>query len=117
MTTSQDGIGALLHDFAAVNPGLAEIINALRELVLSLPTEVEEGIKYGGVVFFKEGELLGGIFLRTSFVTMEFSHGYQLTDHEGLLEGNGKYRRNLKFRDMSDLEAKSAAYFIRQAYA
>jgi hypothetical protein len=78
---------------------------------------VEEGIKYGGVVFYKGGELLGGIFLRKSFVTMEFSHGYKLTDREGVLEGKGKYRRNLKFRDMSDLEAKSAAYFIGQAYA
>ncbi len=108
-------IKELLQDFAVVNPELTEVLVTLRDIVLSSSSELQEGIKYGGIVFFKNEQLLGGLFLRKKFVTMELSFGYQFRDDDQLLEGTGKFRRNLKFRNMDDVETKRAQYFIEQA--
>ncbi len=106
----------LLNDFSNNNPELSRIISELRNKVTNTSSELEESVKYGGLVFLKDGELLGGIFLRKAFVTMEFSFGNELSDEDGLLEGTGKLRRNLKFRDLLDIESKRAEFFINQAY-
>jgi hypothetical protein len=108
-------IEELLQDFAVVNAELTEIIVALRNIVLSSSSEVEEGMKYGGIVFLKHHTLLGGLFLRKTFVTLEFSFGNELIDDDNILEGSGKFRRNLKFRSLDDINTKRAQYFIRQA--
>ena len=106
----------LMQGFEDASPGLTEIITALRELVKATAPDLEEAVKYGGVVYLRDGELLGGIFLRKAFVTMEFSFGNRLQDEAKLLEGTGKLRRNLKFQDLQDIETKRAEYFIEQAY-
>ena len=108
-------IEELLRDFAVVNAERTEIIVSLRNIVLSLSPDLQEDIKYGGIVFLKHNQLLGGLFLRKTFVTMELSFGNELIDEDKILEGSGKFRRNLKFRDMSDIETKRATYFITQA--
>lgn len=108
-------IEELLQDFAVTNPELTEILVALRKIVLSASPDLEEAVKYGGIVFLKQGQLLGGLFLRKQFVTLEFSFGHELVDDDHLLEGTGRFRRNLKFREMGDLDVKRAQYFIEQA--
>lgn len=111
----QDAIETLLHDFAMVNPELTEILTHLRNMMLSCAPDLREDIKYGGIVFFKQNQLLSGLFLRKAFVTMEFGFGNEFVDENNILEGSGKFRRNLKFRNMSDIESKQALYFIEQA--
>jgi uncharacterized protein YdhG (YjbR/CyaY superfamily) len=68
----EHAIEELLRDFAVVNPELTEILVNLRKVVRSLSPELQEDIKYGGIVFFKQNQLLIGLFLRKKFVTMEF---------------------------------------------
>ncbi len=88
-------IEELLHDFAVVNPALTEILVALRKIVFASSSELQEEIKYGGIVFLKNGHLLGGLFLRKTFVTLDLSFGNELVDKDAILEGNGKFRRNI----------------------
>ncbi len=117
MTDKNNRVQELLSDFDVSSPELTKIILSLRKLVLESSSDVEESVKYGGLVFIKKGQLIGGVFLRKSFVTMEFSFGNDLKDVDDLLEGTGKFRRNLKFRELVEIEAKRAKYFIEQAYA
>jgi hypothetical protein len=117
MVKVSKSVEELLSDFNIANPELADIILKLRNLVLSTSTELEEAVKYGGLVFLKNNLLIGGIFIRKAFVTMEFSFGNELNDSNELLEGTGKLRRNLKFRELSDIDLKKAQYFIDQAYS
>ncbi len=65
-------------------------------------------------MFLKGRHLLGGLFLRKTFVTLDLSFGNELVDEESILEGKGKFRRNVKFREIGDIEAKRAQYFIEQ---
>ncbi len=113
--SQQHAIEELLRDFAIVNPELSEIISCLRNALLSVSPDLREEIKYGGIVFSKQKQLLAGLFLRKKFVTMEFGFGNELIDEDNMLEGSGKFRRNLKFEKMSDIETKRARYFIEQA--
>ena len=115
MKKQHHAIEELLHDFAVVNPELTEILVALRTIVLSSSSELQEEIKYGGIVFLKSGQLLGGLFLRKTFVTLDLSFGNELVDEENILEGVGKFRRNVKFRKLGDVKAKRVQYFIEQA--
>ncbi|WP_052437577.1 DUF1801 domain-containing protein [Vibrio jasicida] len=116
MIETDSQIENLLSDFKMTNLELFQVITELRKTVKeSLPT-IEEAVKYGGLVFLKEGELLGGIFLRKAFVTMEFSFGNELQDPNNLLEGTGKFRRNIKFRNLDDIDTKLAKYYIEQVY-
>lgn len=117
MSQTTEKIDSLLKKFNETNAALTEIVEALRELVNPASNGLKEEVKYGGLVFLKGQELLGGVFLRKAFVTMEFSFGNELKDDEGHLEGTGKLRRNLKFKSLSDIKDKQAKYYIEQAFA
>ncbi len=109
-------IKELLSDFKMSDPELSQIITILRQYVKEHSPNIEEAVKYGGLVFLDQGELLGGLFLRKAFVTMEFSFGYKLQDPNSTLEGSGKFRRNIKLKTLQDIEEKQAKDFIKQAY-
>ena len=115
MNMQQEKVQALLNDFSATNPDLAQIVAALRQMVLEASSELEEGVKYGGLVYLNKGDLVIGVFLYKAHVTIEFSYGYQFNDSAQRLEGSGKYRRNLKFTQLEDIQSKQASYFIQQA--
>ena len=57
----------------------------------------------------------GGDFVSKKHVSLEFGQGYQMTNPTKRLEGTGKFRRHLKFRQLSDIEESKTRYFIEQA--
>jgi len=76
---------------------------------------------YGGIVFeLKPGDhktLVCGHFVYKNHVSLEFSNGYQLQDPNGVLEGNGKYRRHIKLTRQDDIEEKFVRSMIEQAFS
>ena len=76
---------------------------------------LEEGIKYGGIVFHWGGRIVGGIYAYRNHVSLEFSEGSTLDDPQDVLEGKGKFRRHLKFREVGNIDELNAENFIRQA--
>lgn len=93
-----------------------EIALALRQEIHKLAKGVEERMMYGGVLFYLN-EAFCGIFSYKSHVSLEFGEGYKLKDPEGHLEGSGKFRRHLKFKEFSDVKTKQPAAYIKQALA
>ncbi|MGT2666259.1 DUF1801 domain-containing protein [Streptococcus rifensis] len=67
--------------------------NSVRERILQLVDTVDKEVKYGGILFAAP-EPFCGIFVYKQHVSVEFSHGAEIVDPYGLLEG--KSRRHLK---------------------
>ena len=87
----------------------------VRELHFKFASDLTEEIKYGGLVFFRGKDLLGGIFFYKEHVSIEFSYGINLSDPSSVLEGKGKLRRHIKLRALGDIEAKNVAHYVKEA--
>jgi hypothetical protein len=97
----------------------AEAIDAaLRLIVADLAPDARYLPKYGGVVIAPEPDsdrFVGGIFVYTGHVSLEFSEGARFDDPAGRLQGMGKARRHLKFRTSADVAAQDTRGFLAQA--
>ncbi len=98
---------AKLNDFEKF-----QVLSKLREIVFEKFPNVTEVIKYGGIMLSLNDEF-GGIFLYKNHISFEFSYGYKLiTDLK--LEGSGKYRRHLKFKELADINTKALQDLLNQ---
>jgi hypothetical protein len=89
------------------------IVEAIRKLIFATFPKVNEVVKYNGLLYTtKLG--IGGIFTYKDHVSMEFSNGSMLEDKDNLLEGNGKFRRHLKFNTAEDIIINNLRYFLDQ---
>ena len=115
MKSSNEKVNTFLIDIQSTFPDKSEIVEKIRALFFSKNPDIDEDIKYGGIVFNISGQLIGGIFVYKQHISIEFSDGAQFTDTDGLLEGKGKLRRHLKILNESDIENKNIGFYISQA--
>lgn len=108
-------VNEFLMDIQATSPDKFEIMQSIRNIFSSANSDLTEEIKYGGLVFQMCNVLVGGIFPYKKHISIEFSHGAELPDSSGFLEGNGKKRRHLKIVEKNDIENKNASLYISQA--
>ncbi|MBA2657116.1 MAG: DUF1801 domain-containing protein [Tatlockia sp.] len=101
-------------DLGFIDPQKQLIAVALRQEILKLAKSAEERIMYGGVLYYLEDSFCG-IFSYKAHVSLEFGQGNMLKDPELHLEGSGKFRRHLKFKQLADVKAKQPAIYIKQA--
>ncbi len=104
-----------LHDLQAHARDRYDIIEVVRDIFRKHSAELDESIKYGGIVYQRNGELLAGIFAYSSHVSVEFGKGYELEDSHAVLEGKGKYRRHIKLHDLADVKAKHVDHYAGAA--
>ncbi|MDO5344052.1 MAG: DUF1801 domain-containing protein [Candidatus Saccharibacteria bacterium] len=104
----------LLNDWQLANPDLHEIADSVRTEILQLADTVGEEVKYGGILFAAPVPFCG-IFVYKQHVSVEFSHGSEIADPHGLLEGKGKGRRHLKLHTLEDIDSKHLADYLRLA--
>ena len=96
-----------------------EIDQAIRLIIEDTAPDARYAPKYGGEVICPDpdsDDFVGGIFAYSEHVSLEFGHGASFRDPEGHLEGKGKERRRLKFRERGDVEAKDTRGFLEQAF-
>lgn len=115
MVQSEHNLETHLRDIREHSFEFYDVVLRIRSLFLGTSPGLTETVKYGGIVFLKEKELVGGIFVYKEHVSVEFSHGASFRDPDALLQGNGKYRRHVKLHDLEEVEAKHVADFITQA--
>ncbi len=113
--TALQKIEDFICDMQTVNPEFAEIIELARDIFTEENEELFLDIKYGGLVFFHNGELIGGVFPYKKHLSIEFSNGANFNDPSSILEGKGKKRRHLKIFTAEDIDTKNALYFVKQA--
>ena len=109
-----DKVTKFLNDLQTSSMQQFEIVSTIRQLFISSNTPLEEGFKYGGIVYSFSGSLIGGIFLYKNHLSIEFSYGTYFSDPYKVLEGQGKGRRHIKITDAKDIEKKSVPFYIQE---
>ena len=92
------------------HPFKAEVL-ALREIILGASPVIKERIKWKSPSFHSRGDDLGAFELRPrDFVRLVFvfPHGL-VADPESIMQGSWADRRELRFSDLADVEAKRPA--------
>ena len=115
MVQSKGSVEAHMRDIQEHSFEFHDMVLGIRSLFLEACPGLTEAVKYGGIVFLKNGGLIGGVFAYKEHVSVEFSHGASFPDPDAVLEGKGKYRRHIKLHDLEDIDAKHLVGMIAQA--
>lgn len=113
MSNSQKVL-TFLQDLEFSNGEKFQIVEKLLEICLSVYQNLITDIKYGGIIIMLQNKHVCGIFVYKNHVTLEFSNGYLLKDPEKILQGNGQFRRHLKFEKYDDIVTQNSSFFIKQ---
>lgn len=110
-----------VEDFlSSLPPEIRGIASVLRERSRELvPDAVEQ--RHGGwkvIGYSRDGSMktsICAIAPHSGHVNLQFFHGIDLDDREGLLEGTGKRARHAKLRGASDVRRPEVGRLIEQA--
>ncbi len=95
---------------------MRDIAEALRRLVLDAGPSLKEAVKWGNPVYEKNGPVCY-LAATKAYVSLGFFQGASLTDPGGQIEGAGKKMRNLKVRNLGDIEPEQFRSWVREAAA
>ncbi len=112
---TRKSVDDLLEDVRLISEERHATVQAVRALAAKLFTPLAEEVKYGGILF-SSGVSFGGVFAYRDHVSVEFSHGADIDDAFGHLEGNGKFRRHVKLRTVADIETRRLADYLPLAW-
>ncbi len=87
------------------HPLTAEI-QRVREIILETDDRIEEVIKWSSPTFMYKGNIASYFMNAKKFVSLMFHKGAFIKDKTGLLQGDGKEARQVRFQDMEDIERK-----------
>lgn len=94
---------------------------AVVELLLDTCPDVKFVPKYGGKLFEAEAgnpkTQFGGYFFYKAHMSIEFTHGVDLPDPAGILQGSGKLRRHVKIHTLEELDQPAIRQLILDAKA
>ena len=111
----------LLHVLASYDRSVANLMLALREIVLDeVPDAVERMYaNHPSAVWFGSGPKMKDMFCyiaaATKHVNLGFCRGASLADPNRVLEGEGKTMRHIKFRSERDVERPFVRRYIQSA--
>jgi hypothetical protein len=101
MTDFQDELAQLLEPHT---PEIRALVEELRGVICSLGPDLQEEVKLGWKnIGYKGKGLTVSLMPYTSYVSLHFAKGVQLSDPQGVLEGGGKELRHLKVRKLEDV--------------
>lgn len=84
-------------------------IRLVREIILQTDKRIDETIKWSAPTFMYKGNIASFNLRAKKHVSLMFHKGAILEDPTGILEGNGKQARVMKFKDVNDIENKKTA--------
>ena len=97
-----------------VLPKYQPIVEELRKLIRQMAPQVKEVMSYG-IPNYRGKRGMAVISPAKTHITLAFSRGAEFEDKYGLLEGVGKVSKNLRFRDMTDINKEAIQYYMKQA--
>jgi hypothetical protein len=97
-----------------VLPEYREIVAELRALMRECAPDAREVVSYG-VPMFKQKRTLAVISPTKKGITFAMSKGADFKDKYGLLEGEGKISKNVRMKDMKEVNREALRYYIKQA--
>lgn len=115
MPTTTSPVQHWLDQLQHTQPVQFTLVSALRRQILGLAPDIDEQVKYGGLLF-GHPQPFCGLFAYHQHVSLEFSQGARLDNAAGLLQGNGKQRRHLKLQQLAELDAPAVQHYLQAAY-
>jgi len=112
--SKNEKVNQFLKGISAIDEDQFNILEKLRSIVIKVFPQTDERMIYGGIMFSLE-EDYGGIFVRKNHISFEFGNGFKMKDPNKILEGEGKFRRHLKIKSITDIEDKNVEFFVKQA--
>jgi uncharacterized protein YdhG (YjbR/CyaY superfamily) len=97
-----------------VLPEYRGIVAELRKLMHESAPEAKEVISYG-IPMYKARRTLAVISPTKKGITFAFSRGSDFEDKYGLLEGEGKVSKNVRMKDLKEVNKPALRYYIKQA--
>ena len=97
-----------------VLPQYRPIVEELRKLIRQMAPQAKEVMSYG-IPNYRGKHGVAVISPAKTYITLAFSRGAEFEDKYGLLEGVGKVSKNLRFRDMKDINEAALRYYIQLA--
>ena len=92
----------------------AEVVEALRKIVMEAAPDAAESIKWAQPVYESNGPFAYMKAFKSS-VNFGFWRGIDLDDPKGLLQGSGDKMRHVKLSSTDDIDTAAFAVFVRQA--
>ncbi len=99
-----------------VLPELRPIVQMLRKLMRGEAPSAQEVMSYG-IPAYKGKKMLAVISPTKKDITFAFSRGADFEDKYGLLRGVGKVSKNVKIKDLKEVNKEALRYYIKQALA
>ena len=106
------GFDDYLKDQTATNQ---VIIRALREFVKGVAPGLSEAVKWGNGCWIGRNGPVAYVYSAADHVQFGFFNGSSLKDPRSLLQGQGKYVRHTKVREVSEIDERAFAALLRQA--
>lgn len=92
--------------FMDYNNPMKELVQAIRETILTADPRIEESIKWKAPTFGYRGNLASFFPKSKKHASLMFHTGKSIPGNFPSLEGDGKEARMMKFVDFADLESK-----------
>lgn len=99
-----------------VLPEYRDIVAELRALMHECAPDAREVISYG-VPMFKQRRTVAVISPTKKGITFALSKGAGFEDKYGLLEGEGKVSKNVRMKQIKEVNREALRYYIKQAVA
>lgn len=81
-------------------------IERVREIILATHPQIEETIKWKSPTFMYKGNMASFFMNAKKHVSLMFHKGAFLPNPTGLLEGDGKEGRTVRFADLAEIEER-----------
>ena len=107
--------GVWINDYVKKAGKFESVAKAVRALVKKTDKGVEEYVNPWKIPSFDSNGPLGCFMVGKDHVTFAFMRGAVLPDPEELLEGTGKFVRNIKLRTLADVKRPGVQTLIAEA--
>src|SRR5690242_9010789 len=97
-----------------VLPKYQPIVEELRKSIHQIAPGLHEIMSYG-IPNYRGKRGVAVISPAKTYITLAFSRGAEFEDKYGLLEGVGKVSKNLRFRDLKEINKEVLRYYFEQA--
>jgi len=112
--SKDEKVKTFLDEIMMIDNDQYNTLIAIREIVFKTYPKTVERIMYGGIMFSLDTEDFGGLFVRKSHISFEFSKEFIMKDPNKLLEGSGEFRRHLKIKSKEEVRNKDVDFFVKQ---
>lgn len=111
LQSGKDTVSALIK---RLDPAKQKNLNAIRRIIKRAAPDLTEGIKWGNICYWRNGNVIWFLAYR-DYLDFGFFKGAKLTNPQKQLEGTGKGLRHIKIRSAKDIDPPYFTKLVKEA--